>query len=264
MPVCLTPFTREIRLFAWRYAEYTNFGDELSQVIVEWVSGRRVRLVPGDVGNKLIAIGTLLEDWARDGDVVWGAGSRCIRPESIVGKKLDVRMVRGPLTRDFLLAHGIDCPAVYGDPGMLMPRVYPVRLKPAPERLHDVGVLISVLDSPEAPRVGQAIDVRRPWREVIAALTECRRVVSSSLHGIIVAEAYGIPAVWMRSREEMSVKYHDYYLSTGREVEPADTMKEALSREPPPLPTVDSSVMLAAFPRHLLSRRRRAATDEAG
>jgi pyruvyltransferase len=264
MSACLTWFSREIRFFAWRYPEHTNFGDELSRVIVEWVSGRQVRLVPGDDGNKLIAIGTLLEDWARDGDVVWGVGSRCIRPENIVGKKLDVRMVRGPLTRDFLLNHGIDCPAVYGDPGMLMSRVYPVRLKPPAERQHDVGVLISVLDSPEAPRSGHAIDVRRPWREVIAALAECRRVVSSSLHGIIVAEAYGIPAVWMRSLDEMSVKYRDYYLSTGREVDPADTMKEALTREPPPLPAVDLSAMLAAFPRHLLSRHRRSAMDDAG
>ena len=258
MSACITRFTRQLRLFAWRPARETNFGDELSRVIVEWVSGRRVRLVPGDVGNKLIAIGTLLEDWARDGDVVWGAGSRCIRPENIVGRRLDVRMVRGPLTRDYLLEHGIDCPAVYGDPAILMPLVHPVRLKPAPERLHETGVVMSILDPPERPAAGFAIDVRRPWREVIGALTECRRVISSSLHGIIIAETYGVPAVWLRPRQEMTVKYYDYYLSTGRRIEPAETVEEALRREPPPLPKFNYESMLSAFPRELLGWRRRA------
>jgi hypothetical protein len=58
------------------------------------------------------------------------------------------------------------------------------------------------------------------------------------------------------------VKYQDYYLSTGREVDPAATIAEALKRTPPPGPVFAPEKMIAAFPRNLLSHRRR--LDRAG
>ena len=43
------------------------------------------------------------------------------------------------------------------------------------------------------------------------------RHISSSLHGIVVAEAYGIPARYLRVTEnEYIIKYQDYYLGTNR------------------------------------------------
>lgn len=45
----------------------------------------------------------------------------------------------------------------------------------------------------------------------------CPEVYSSSLHGIILAEAYGVPAVMFRSYDKsVDFKYLDYYASTGR------------------------------------------------
>lgn len=253
----LTPFLRRLNLFAWKPENGTNFGDELSVPIVEWVSGRRCRAVSGDEGNKLIAIGTLIEDWARDGDIIWGAGSRCIRPENVTGRRLDVRMVRGPLTRDYLIANGISCPKVYGDPAILLPLTYPLTLKPPRARKHELGVVLSILDSRPPLEIGHPIDVRRPWREIVSELCECRKIVSSSLHGIIVAESYGIPAVWLLPTREMAVKYRDYYLATGRTVEPAVSIEEAVQQAPPPLPEFDRAAMLRAFPRELMTARKR-------
>ena len=52
-------------------------------------------------------------------------------------------------------------------------------------------------------------------------------MVSSSLHGIVIAEAYGVPAVLVASSTEPVFKYEDYYAGTGRELPaPAATWRD--------------------------------------
>ena len=76
-----------------------------------------------------------------------------------------------------------------------------------------------------------------PWNEVIEKILDSEFVISGSLHGLIIAEAYGIPARYMRlSDREPLFKYLDYYLSTGRsEFSYALSVEEALKLggEPP-------------------------------
>ena len=55
------------------------------------------------------------------------------------------------------------------------------------------------------------------YKSVIDRIVSSDCVVSSSLHGIILAEAYGIPAVFFQDREDaLNFKYADWYESTGR------------------------------------------------
>ena len=60
-------------------------------------------------------------------------------------------------------------------------------------------------------------------------MTACAYIVSSSLHGICVAEAYGIPAVWVRLADNIvggEFKFRDYYASTGRDMHPQDWRRQ--------------------------------------
>lgn len=54
---------------------------------------------------------------------MWGAGVIDDAKELPAHPK-KVLAVRGPLSRKYLLDRGIECPAVYGDPALLVPKVY--------------------------------------------------------------------------------------------------------------------------------------------
>ena len=48
---------------------------------------------------------------------------------------------------------------------------------------------------------------------------ECEAIVSSSLHGLVIAESFGIRSTWMKLSENLAggeFKFHDYFLGTGR------------------------------------------------
>ena len=67
-------------------------------------------------------------------------------------------------------------------------------------------------------------------QKVIDEITESNLVISSSLHGIIIAEAYGVPAIWLHNNEcsQDAFKFLDYYYSMGRKPIKASSIEEAL------------------------------------
>lgn len=76
-------------------------------------------------GNRLLGIGSIVH-FAQTNDCIWGTRvDGNVPDESMAFTDLDVRAVRGPLTRERLLGKGIDCPEIYGDPGLLTPQSLP-------------------------------------------------------------------------------------------------------------------------------------------
>ena len=59
------------------------------------------------------------------------------------------------------------------------------------------------------------------WEDVVRQVLSCEFVVSSSLHGIIISEAYGVPNLWAEIREPIigdisrRFKFHDFFMSIG-------------------------------------------------
>lgn len=86
--------------------------------------------------------------------------------------------------------------------------------------------------------------------EFIASIFGAERVISSSLHGIIFAEALGIPACWLAPiGGEDDLKYYDYYFGTQRwTVKRFELLEDALRAEPMPLPNFRQDAYLATFP----------------
>ena len=221
------------------FAKVPNLGDAVAPALIRHLTGTDPVWVSKRYRGKLLTVGSVL-DRVRPGDVVWGTGA--LRPKRIRAQGATYLAVRGPLTRE--LIEGMPVPEVYGDPALLLPRIH----RPSVEPRYSVGVVPHYADqdaiqSPDPERV-PVIDVREPWRSVVDRIRACRTILSSSLHGLVVAEAYGIPAVWIRAGDRLvggDFKFRDYYLGTHREPpEPAPWSRgaaRALERAeaPPPL-----------------------------
>ena len=81
-------------------------------------------------------------------------------------------------------------------------------------------------------------------------MLKSRLVISSSLHGLIVAEAFGIPARLLKmTMIEKLLKYQDYYESTGRpHFQYATSVQEALRMGGEPPGHIDIMPLLKSFP----------------
>lgn len=198
------------KVMAFWFTGFDNVGDTLTAPLLNHF-GYEVELVDRNTRGKVLAVGSVMR-CARPGDVVWGTGCMWDLPMT----KRDCRFlaVRGPRTRE--LISGSPVPEVYGDPGLLLPLLYnpdvPVR--------HEVGIIPHYLERDLVPRDGyHFIDVAWDWRTFVREVKSCRRVISSSLHGIVIAEAYGVPAEWAVFSDKIlggEFKFQDYFLGTGR------------------------------------------------
>jgi pyruvyltransferase len=142
-----------------------------------------------------------------------------------------IKAVRGKLTKDALDKMGLDCPEVYGDPALLLPMVY----NPKIEKKHKIGIVPHYVDKghailkaliQEEGALFIDIEAGKNWKKFIRQVKSCDMILSSSLHGIIVAEAYGIQNAWVRFSDNVlgdGYKFRDYYSSVHKEhVEPLD------------------------------------------
>lgn len=238
----------ENTMFWWRSSEAVNFGDDLSRVIVERILNRAVNYRSLDSKQKnLLAAGSILH-YARDGDVIWGSG---FRENPLLENRfhtLDIRAVRGPRTREFLLEMGVDCPEVYGDPAILMGYLFPEFKKE--ELIYDYIIIPNIGEIKCFIPYKNVVLPTLPWDEIVRNMMKSRLVISSSLHGLIVAEAFGIPARLLKMTWiEPLLKYQDYYESTGRpNFQYATSVQEALQMGGESFKVIDINPLLRSFP----------------
>jgi len=227
-----------LHLYWWR--AQPNFGDAINQKIVAWATGRRVKWGRLDTVD-MLAIGSVLGFGAtirrlrrpmEDHPLIWGSGLLTDPGETLDGIRVGPRClaVRGPLTAARLA--GFD--GVQGDAGLLCPRILPfegVRTGIAYVPHHGQWKNPEKLEALQAEGL-RIIDVRAadPW-DVVAQIAGCEMVLSASLHGLVVADAYGVPNIWVSASDWMAregaFKFNDYFASVGRRVEGAVTLDEA-------------------------------------
>ncbi len=204
-----------------------NFGDLIGPMIVSGLTGRETRPVRDDDTQVLTSVGSIIHLIKRPGAVIWGSGllgpvTPPLRARFRNCPPAKILAVRGKLTRRELEDNaGLHCPESYGDPALLLPRILARpdphgKLVICPHWQHRTRFTV------DDPGIAVA-DVRRPPAEVIRLLAGASAVVSSSLHGLIVAQAYGVPWLWLRENERpldgSDFKFNDFFSTLDIEAE---------------------------------------------
>lgn len=209
----------------------TNFGDDLSPGFVASVLGERVAYA-SPLTAQIMAAGSILSYWTkRDRSLrrgmldmltrrapiaIWGSG--LVAERNLVLPKVDILAVRGPLTAKCMK---IDGDVIYGDPGLLASLVMPPVPKTGKIGIvpHYVDKANKTLDPFREDARFMVIDVELPWERVLKEISSCAMVLSSSLHGLIVADSYGVPNMRLKFSNLINggdFKFLDYGLSVGR------------------------------------------------
>ena len=229
---------------------FGNVGDSLQQHVSAQALGLRTFHAEHG-GRRLLGAGSIAHR-AGPGDVIWGSGFKDV-PLAVSAEdkaSILVRAVRGPLTAEYLGRQGVDVPAdvAFFDPGLLVGELFRDEIAALRRAARPQGLLLV----PHYRHTADWLD-RLTGRDVRLRTVDCdlfvmlreilaaEVVVSSSLHGLILAEAVGVPAVLLRPPPtEPFTKYEDYYQGTGRATfpvidDPADAMRSriALPASPP-------------------------------
>lgn len=224
---------KPIKLYWWRgegevNPDRRNFGDYLSPLLVEMVARRTVVYAPVREAD-LIGIGTILAKSRKARNIfgwprrlhVWGSGAGS--SEDRLSSRHYYHAVRGELTQACVERQcGPVAGLAKGDPGLLAAEYWSGR--PRPPKKYRLGVIPHFVDQ-TSPFIrtllelegSHMIDVFLPPAEVIREILMCDHVVSSSLHGLIVSDAFQIPnrRIIVSEQVKFDMKYDDYYSAFG-------------------------------------------------
>ena len=221
-----TSYKSPLKLF-W-YKKEQNFGDAINPTIVGHVAGRDVKWA-GRNNCEMYALGSLMKMVAHDQKspreegrktFIWGTGTMSGISDLAFLKNVRVALLRGPITAALLRRDDRE----FGDPGLLIADALGER----PEQQDVIGVVphMHFADDPRFVEVAKRnahiklIDVRNPdAHAVVREIASCSHVISQSLHGLVTADAYGIPNTWLDPRGLPGagmLKFHDYAAGVGR------------------------------------------------
>lgn len=197
----------------WWMKKENNYGDLLTPYIFDHFN---IPYVYTDVKEaNTLCIGSIIVHAKKDTLVL---GSGLIKKKQQPSPLADYRIVRGPLTRNRILELGGSCPEIYGDPALLLPLIWEPSTKE-----HEIGIVPHIYNYTEVKEKYSSykiIDLTKDPKTVTQEITSCKKIISSSLHGIIVSHAYGIPAAWVKFETKLvgdDIKFKDYYASFNKD-----------------------------------------------
>lgn len=217
-----------IPLYYWEKKK--NFGDLIAPWLITMITGMptvNVKNRRGHIG--LASVGSVITMFDRPGLHVWGSGTISTL-ESNHLKRLSVNCpsaihaVRGWKTyKEVTSKLGWKAPKIFGDPALLLPRFF------SPARHAGTSGLVAVCPHYSHKRFFSAssadgipiINVEEEAELVVNQIANAAVCISTSLHGLVVAQAYEIPWVWLEIQDNKlsgtNFKFEDFFTVLDRE-----------------------------------------------
>lgn len=200
-----------IKAFGWSGKK--NFGDLLTSELFEKYG---VTALNASAENaSIVGVGSLIHILPKNySGIILGSG--CIDSQKYELPNAQFEILRGEFTRHSL---GASKQIPLGDPGLLAKKLL---TKTSPKKDYKVGLIPHYVDKNHPWTLncqqqlgvdGIVIDVEDSANNVINQINQCEVIISSSLHGIIIADALAIPNVWVDISSKVvggGFKFHDY------------------------------------------------------
>lgn len=226
-----------------------NFGDNLMSHLLDGLFGLKVDYVKHSAAE-LLGVGSIVDSYYRKSGgslpflkrrpwrdlYVWGSGFMDTNSQPLWPQTVRYCAVRGPLSASRLENTGL----TLGDPALLLPVIWQ-----APKRKSlSVGIVphfatmteFSKRYASSLPSGWELIDLLSDPFDIVQKIAGSDIVISSSLHGIIVADAYGVPSIWAQPDAKIKgdgFKFRDYEAYRGVPLNPpvsfADLIREGIS-----------------------------------
>lgn len=198
-----------------------NFGDWLSPTLCEIITQRKVIWAPPHKCD-LAAIGSILQKftknkWWQPAKHIWGSGFLEEKPSFC--SQHNFHAIRGKYSAQIICNKEID---ILGDPGLLC---YLLEVSP-PQKKYALGIVPHYKDQnnelvhnfAKNNKHVTVVDILSDPHTFIQRVKECEIILSSSLHGLIVADTFSIPNAWVRLSPLVrgrGFKFYDYYSAFG-------------------------------------------------
>jgi pyruvyltransferase len=207
------------------YFNSKNFGDAVSKRFWREITGREI--TTNTVQSHYITIGSVMH-FVKNNSIIFGTGFISQKGNNISAKPIEIISVRGPLTRDRLIKEfNLNCPKHYGDPLILMPCLYNKEivitdniigilphyvdknnsnLKLLIHNLKNKGYTVNIID----------IEVGDKYEDLINSINNCKYIISSSLHGVIMGIVYKKKTCFVEFSNSViggQFKFNDFFKS---------------------------------------------------
>jgi len=249
-------FKDSLKIFYYKPNGYSNIGDEMNPYVLKKMFN--ITAYYRNLQNcSFTAIGSLLQNFItydthkeKHEDIdrvidVWGSGFICSKDESKGVERFICDMnflaVRGKLSRQRVVDI---CGTKYenltlGDPGLFAAKAFK---KNVPKK-YKFGFIPHYIDFPSeyCSQIMNALDdvlfinVSGKVEKVLADIASCEVVLSSALHGLIIADSFNIPNLWIRMSDNViggDYKFLDYYSALGvdEQIKVFDVREELLPK----------------------------------
>lgn len=194
------------------FARVHNFGDLFSRDLLNHLGYKLIHTA--DYKKSHLALtGSILQMYHQDySGYIMGSGFIHERFDRS-NNQWKIKIIRGPLSKK---QSGCKHDCLYGDPGIMASVIYPKVNK----KTYRLGILPHCVDYDFVKTLQfgdnvKIISARQSAAHVARDIQQCEYIASSSLHGLIFADAFSIPNIHLRFGDKLiggNHKFQDYYL----------------------------------------------------